>query len=373
MPRGFLVKRSKRASGGSYRIRHAGAELQTSDPHALRSETPRDLFRTPSTAATAARALHVHPPELSAHAPGRSVCHSGVVHDNDEGHGAEEDCVRPARPLSRSPFPRCVTSPAAAESFPVSSIERLFLSSHARMKFSAYPLSFQQNRKLERKSAAPARKQKNSRKLPFQDEVTSSPVLGLRIKRESPERARVASSRKPLGEFICQLCREQYPDPLSLAQHRCSRIVRVEYRCPECDKVFSCPANLASHRRWHKPREPQHGKNTPAHDTASVEGKENASKMTVKQQQHLHPHPPPPPHQLLFFATETARNGMTPADTDNCFDLRSSSSDDGSRMYERRHDDTDSLAPGYLCARAGVEKEEERATIALRSSGGTRT
>lgn len=59
-----------------------------------------------------------------------------------------------------------------------------------------------------------------------------------------------------LGDFICQLCNERFDNSLGLANHNCSKMAKVRYECPQCDKVFNCPANLASHRRWHRPKQP---------------------------------------------------------------------------------------------------------------------
>ncbi|KAG6452443.1 hypothetical protein O3G_MSEX007633 [Manduca sexta] len=124
----------------------------------------------------------------------------------------------------------------------------------------------------------PLKKSKAVRRLMF-DEDKTSPVSGTIIRDLAEDetlvvrkgdidpafnvvevteeaKALIANIENRLGRYICRLCRRLYGDAFALAQHRCSRIVHIEYRCPECDKVFNCPANLASHRRWHKPRVP---------------------------------------------------------------------------------------------------------------------
>lgn len=144
------------------------------------------------------------------------------------------------------------------------------------------------------------KKSKVTRKLNF-DEDNSSPVSGTIIRELGPDetlvvrkgdidpafnvvevteeaKAELAKIENHIGDYVCRLCKELYEDAFGLAQHRCSRIVHVEYRCPECDKVFNCPANLASHRRWHKPRPPKESTGSKGED-GSFDGGENGEQF----------------------------------------------------------------------------------------------
>lgn len=139
----------------------------------------------------------------------------------------------------------------------------------------------------------PRSKRKHARKLKF-DEDTSSPVSGTVIlgpdeavvtgdidpafnivEVTEEARAELAKIENRLGPYQCKLCRQLHEDAFQLAQHRCSRIAHVEYRCPECDKRFSCPANLASHRRWHKPR--------PAANNSQAGGQQGAGQQEAAE------------------------------------------------------------------------------------------
>ncbi|XP_029534713.1 insulinoma-associated protein 1a-like [Oncorhynchus nerka] len=298
MPRGFLVKRNKKANPVSYRVR-SDEEEQGQQIHALQS--PKDALQSEALASFPERAAAASvfcEASATAAAPGHDA--KPVQFGNPEA--LYQALYSPTRPVSkdheRAYFERRLNigSPVSAESFPtpaaLTTLDNLFApvdlkigtSNSNRTGTTTNPIppavtgngTKRPSSDTERKNKPPSKKNKAIRKLHFEDEMTTSPVLGLKIK-EAPvdqkPRPQPAAGDKPLGEFVCQLCREAYGNPFALAQHKCSRIVRVEYRCPECDKVFSCPANLASHRRWHKPK-PQ--------NTASISGAQNIKSQSDK-------------------------------------------------------------------------------------------
>ncbi|XP_073528560.1 insulinoma-associated protein 1 [Phyllobates terribilis] len=289
MPKGFLVKRSRKSPPVSYRVRDEDEERgQWLMIAAVSGQRPELCPPTGGSAAPASPDRAAPAPPCSPRQPP-----AGQYGNPDS---VQQSLSSPTRPVSRDYLERSFSlgSPVSAESFPalVPSMEPLLyaptdlkLSSSGNLPpassaSSGLPLKrpAEPHSKMSAHPAAKppaAKKTKAIRKLTFEDEVTTSPVLGLKIK-EGPVEPPRSSGHKPLGEFICQLCKEEYSDPFSLAQHKCSRIVRVEYRCPECDKVFSCPANLASHRRWHKPRPPQ-VPSAPAKDTEPLSDRDTPS------------------------------------------------------------------------------------------------
>ncbi len=246
MPRGFLVKRNKKATPVSYRVRSEEDE-QGAFPGAQQDAAIAHHPASPRT--YSAQPVQFGNPEIvyrSMYSPTRPV-------SREHERACLERRFNLGSPISAESFPAVPTGSDHAPFAPVD----LKIGTSNSTRTGTTLTTKRPAPDAERKGKPASKRAKAMRKLQFEDEVTTSPVLGLKIKEgpvEQKPRSQCAGGDKPLGEFVCQLCREAYADPFSLAQHKCSRIIRIEYRCPECDKLFSCPANLASHRRWHKPK-----------------------------------------------------------------------------------------------------------------------
>ncbi|CDQ71581.1 unnamed protein product [Oncorhynchus mykiss] len=252
MPRGFLVKRNKKPNPMSYRVR--------SDERADAASLFCEASATAAAPGQDAKPVQFGNPEALyqvLYSPTRPV-------SKDHEQGYLERHFNLGSPVSAESFPTPASLTTLDPLFaPVdlkigtSNCNRTGTTTNPNLPAVTGNGTKRPSSDTERKNKPPSKKNKAIKKLHFEDEMTTSPVLGLKIK-EAPvdqkPRPQPAAGDKPLGEFVCQLCREAYGDPFALAQHKCSRIVRIEYKCPECDKVFSCPANLASHRRWHKPK-----------------------------------------------------------------------------------------------------------------------
>lgn len=253
MPKGFLIKRSRKAGAVSYRVR----DEDQSAPHALQSPCfcapalPSGFMgRTVNRVCLGGLPESLCAPSLSPTRPdseGYPNQYPSAAQHNEQGSAVS---------LSRAElFLEPVLGGFAVNGSPVSPS---LPETSTKVDSVSNPTKRPATPSGSKGNHAKKRKVLQERKGITRDEVTTSPVLGLRIKEAPPEEDSKQGTSSHLGEFICQLCKERYSDPLTLAHHKCSRIVRVEYRCTECDKTFSCPANLASHRRWHKPKGEEH-------------------------------------------------------------------------------------------------------------------
>lgn len=270
MPKGFLIKRSKKAGAVSYRVR----DEEESTPQVLSSPSFCAATLPSVVIQMAAKRVYVGGLPESFCAPSLSPTRPDSegytnqypsTHHNDQGSAASLSRVELFLEPILGGF--AVNGSPVSPSLPETSTKVYSASNSAKRP--APPSNSKSNQSKKRKPL-------QERKAIIRDEVTTSPVLGLRIKEDPAEDSKQGASSH-LGEFICQLCKERYSDPLTLAHHKCSRIVRVEYRCTECDKTFSCPANLASHRRWHKPKGEENQPNAMSGASATAEHSDSGS------------------------------------------------------------------------------------------------
>lgn len=300
MPRGFLVKRTKHTGAFSHRNRHYSDEDKSES--GSDQEFVHTNFGSPDSGYSAS-------PNIASFRERYGQCMDYISSCSPLSSPLTVSTSNYPSPLYFSTFDRLTVCNEVPLDLKINGTDRNFdnLDNEKPLDFSTTPSKDSANlKKPEPVKSTPispnkrrgnsensenktksTKKPKAARKINF-DEDNSSPVSGTIIRKLSDEvegtrivcgdidskfncvevtpeaKAEIAKIENRIGDYVCKLCKDLFDDAFKLAQHRCSMIINIEYRCPECDKVFNCPANLASHRRWHKPRPNTKKPSTPA-------------------------------------------------------------------------------------------------------------
>lgn len=239
------------------------------------------------------------------------------------------------------------------------------------------------------------RKHKAVRKLKF-DENKSSPVSGTIIRTldeieqnnchvepcgdidpqynivevTDEAKAEIAAIPNVIGGYACKLCQNEFEDAFGLARHRCSCIVLLEYKCPECGKRFNCPANLASHRRWHKPKDEVLKKQQENNENEQQFPCSECGKY-FKRQAYLRKHLAT--HKTKMVSKKVSRNSessnsLQSDDSNSCDSMPKHHFDEYINYPKREHTDSELSSSSSFSAAAAVAAESN-----FRAYGGTFT